>query len=57
MEKKTKSISVKLSDDLYEWLIQEAELDERTKSAIMIRALREYKAKRESHSCAPTLPQ
>jgi predicted transcriptional regulator len=45
-----KSISIKLPEDIYQWLIEESERDDRTKSAIMLRALREYRAKREADS-------
>ena len=44
-----KSISIKLPDDIHQWLVEESERDERTKSAIILRALREYREKREGH--------
>ena len=50
MGKNTVSVSIKLPEDLHEWLIQEVERDDRTKSAIMVRALKEYISNREGGS-------
>jgi len=47
VREKAKAISVKLPNELHEWLIQEAERDERSKSGVIARAVREYRAKRE----------
>jgi predicted DNA-binding protein len=53
MEKERKTITIRLSKEEYDWLIQESERDERSKSFIIKRALKEYRAKLERQGTPP----